>query len=299
MSIFEGSGVAIVTPYENNSIDYDKLGELLEWHISENTDAIIICGTTGETSTMTIEEHKETIKYAISKVNRRIPVIAGTGSNNTRHAIEMSKYAEEVGADGLLVVTPYYNKTTQQGLISHFTAIADSVEIPIILYNVPGRTGMNIEPETVLELSKHKNIQALKEASGNISYVAEIARICPDDFNIYSGNDDMIVPVLSLGGKGVISVVANILPKKTHELVNSYLEGDIVTSRDIQLSMNGLINSLFIETNPIPVKTAMNLMGMNVGNLRLPLTNMNESNLNTLINEMNKYGIEVRGEDDD
>lgn len=294
MSLFTGSGVAIITPFENDQVNYARLGELLEWHIAENTDAIIICGTTGETSTMTVEEHKETIKFAVDKVNQRIPVIAGTGSNNTKHAIEMSTYAEKVGVDGLLIVTPYYNKTTQKGLIAHYTAIADCVNTPIILYNVPSRTGMNIEPQTVLELSKHQNIIGIKEASGNISYATEIVRLCPADFNIYSGNDDMIIPILSLGGKGVISVVANILPNETHNLVTRYLTGDIVKARDLQLKMNGVINALFVETNPIPVKTAMNLMGMSVGNLRLPLTDMTENNLKILIDQMSKYGFEVR-----
>ncbi|EOD00892.1 4-hydroxy-tetrahydrodipicolinate synthase [Caldisalinibacter kiritimatiensis] len=294
MSIFKGSGVAIVTPYKEGKIDFKKLDELIEWHIEENTDAIIICGTTGEASTMSEEEHKEAIKFAVDKVNKRIPVIAGTGSNNTSHAIEMSKYAESVGADGLLVVTPYYNKTTQKGLIEHYTAIADSVNIPIIVYNVPGRTGVNILPKTLATLSKHPNIKAVKEASGNISQVAEIARLCPNDFDIYSGNDDIIVPVLSVGGKGVISVVANILPKDTHDIVIKYLEGNVDEARELQLKMKGLIDALFIETNPIPIKTAMNLLGMDVGDLRLPLTNMTEENTNILINELENYGLKVR-----
>ncbi len=295
MGLFTGSGVALVTPFKDNKIDYDKLGELIDWHIEKGTDAIIICGTTGETATMTDAEQKETIKFAIERTKKRIPVIAGTGSNNTHHAIELSQYAQKVGADGLLIVTPYYNKTTHKGLIEHYTAIANSVNIPIILYNVPGRTGLNLLPQTVVELAKHENIVAVKEASGNISQVAEIARLCPEDFYIYSGNDDMIVPLLSLGGKGVISVVANILPEDTHNMVMSYLEGDVKRARDLQLGMNGLVNALFIETNPIPVKTAMNLMGMEVGGFRLPLTSMSETNRNILIESMKEYNLSVEG----
>ncbi|KPU27755.1 4-hydroxy-tetrahydrodipicolinate synthase [Caloranaerobacter sp. TR13] len=294
MTLFTGSGVALVTPYKNGQIDFDKLGELIEWHIDNHTDAIIICGTTGEASTMTDEEQKQTIKFAVEKVNKRIPVIAGTGSNNTKHAIELSIYAEKVGADGLLIVTPYYNKTTQEGLIKHYLTIADEVNIPIIVYNVPGRTGLNIKPNTLAKLSEHPNIKAVKEASGNISQVAEIARLCPEDFYIYSGNDDMVVPLLSLGGKGVISVVANILPKDTHDMVMYYLNGDIDNARKLQLKMKGLIDALFIETNPIPVKTAMNLLGMDVGELRLPLTTMSEDNLQKLIKEMKNYGLSPR-----
>lgn len=294
MTLFKGSGVALVTPYKNGQIDFDKLGELIEWHIDNHTDAIIICGTTGEASTMTDEEQKQTIKFTVEKVNKRIPVIAGTGSNNTKHAIELSVYAENVGADGLLIVTPYYNKTTQKGLIEHYLAIANEVNIPIIVYNVPSRTGLNIKPSTLAELAKHPNIKAVKEASGNISQVAEIARLCPEDFYIYSGNDDMVVPLLSLGGKGVISVVANILPKDTHDMVMYYLNGDINNARKLQLKMKGLIDALFIETNPIPVKTAMNLLGMDVGELRLPLTSMSEDNLQKLIREMKNYGLSPR-----
>ena len=274
MCLFEGSGVALVTPFKDNGIDYDKLGELIDWQIENSTDAIIICGTTGESSTMTDAERRKTIEFAVKRANKRVPVIAGTGSNNTAYSIELSKYAEEVGVDGLLIVTPYYNKCTQKGVVEHYKAIADSVKLPIILYNVPGRTGFNLHPKTVLELSKIENIKAIKEASGDISLVAEIARLCGEDFYIYSGNDDMTVPVLSLGGKGVISVVANILPQDTHNMVMEFLNGNVKEATKLQLRMNGLINSLFIETNPIPVKTAMNLMGMNVGQFRLPLTDM-------------------------
>jgi len=291
MKLFKGSGVAIVTPFNEEGINLDKLRELLEWHIKEETDAIIICGTTGESATMSDEEKKEAIKFTVDVVNKRIPVIAGTGSNNTKHSIELSKYAESVGADGLLVVTPYYNKTTQKGLVEHYTAIADNVNIPIIIYNVPGRTGLNILPKTIAKLSKHPNICAVKEASGNIAQVAEIARLCDDNFLIYSGNDDMVVPLLSLGGVGVISVVANILPKDTHNMVMSYLNGDLATSRKLQLDMKPLIDALFIETNPIPIKEAMNLLEMEVGPARLPLTTMEENNLQILKNELKSYGL--------
>lgn len=291
--LFEGSGVAIVTPFKDGKINYDAMGNLIEWHIENKTDAIIVCGTTGESATMSDEERKTTIKFVVDKVNKRIPVIAGSGSNNTAYSVELSKYCQEVGADGLLVVTPYYNKSTQDGLIKHFTTIAESVDIPIILYNVPGRTGVNIKPTTVEKLSKVKNIVAIKEASGDISQVAEISRLCGDDFAIYSGNDDQIVPILSLGGSGVISVLANILPKETHDIVEKYLSGDIEEARKLQLSLNELVSSLFIEVNPIPVKAAMNLMGLEAGELRLPLVEISETNLKVLANNMKKCGIEI------
>ena len=291
--LFEGSGVALVTPFKDGKVNYEKLGELIEWHIANKTDSIIVCGTTGESATMTDEERKTTIKFVVDKVNKRIPVIAGSGSNNTAYSIELSKYCQAVGVDGLLIVTPYYNKSTQDGLIKHYTTIANSVDLPIILYNVPGRTGVNIKPSTVEKLSKIENIVAIKEASGDISQVAEIARLCGEDFTIYSGNDDQIVPILSLGGSGVISVLANVLPKETHDIVEKYLTGDVVESRKLQLGVNELVSSLFIEVNPIPVKAAMNLMGMEAGELRLPLTNINEQNLEILRNNMMKYGIKV------
>lgn len=292
MGLFKGSGVAIVTPFTtDNKVDFGKLSELLEFHVENKTDAIIICGTTGESSSLSDKEHKETIKYAVDVIDGRIPVIAGTGSNFTDYAVELSQYAEEVGADGLLVVTPYYNKANDLGLVKHFTKIADSVNIPIILYNVPGRTGVNMKASVVAELSKHKNIQGVKEASGDLSLATEISRLCPDDFFIYSGNDDVVVPMLSVGGSGVISVVANILPLETHEMVMSYLDGDIKKSLDLQLKMKPLIDSLFTEPNPIPVKTSMNLLGKEVGELRLPLCEMEESNLKTLTSEMTKYGL--------
>jgi len=291
--LFKGSGVALVTPFKDGKINYEKMGQLIEWHIENKTDAIIVCGTTGESATMTDEERKSTIKFVVDKVNKRIPVIAGSGSNNTSYSIELSKYCQEVGADGLLIVTPYYNKATQGGLIKHYTAIANSVDLPIILYNVPGRTGVNITPTTVEKLSKVENIVAIKEASGNISQVAEIARLCGEDFAIYSGNDDQIVPILSLGGIGVISVLANVLPKETHDIVEKYLSGDVEESRKLQLSLNELVNSLFIEVNPIPVKAAMNLMGMEAGELRLPLTNISEQNLEVLRKNMINAGIKL------
>ena len=289
--LFKGSGVALVTPFKDGKINFDKLGDIVEYHIENNTDALIVCGTTGEASTMTDEEQLATIKFVIEKTNKRIPVIAGTGSNNTAHSIHLSQEAEKLGADGLLVITPYYNKTTQPGIIAHFDAIAKSVNIPIIVYNVPGRTGVNIKPSTLLELSKIKNIVAVKEASGDIAQVAEMARLVPEGFAIYSGNDDMILPLLSLGGHGVISVVANICPKDTHDLVDKFFQGDLEVSRKLQLDMKPLIDSLFIEVNPIPVKTAMNLLGFEMGELRLPLVEMSPSNLEILKKELSNYGF--------
>lgn len=290
MSIFTGSGVAIVTPFNETGVDFHKLEELLNWHIEEGTDAIIICGTTGEASTMTETERKETIKFTVDTIKGRIPVIAGTGSNNTAASVEMSKWAESIGVDGLLVITPYYNKTTQLGCIKHFEAIAKSVNTPIITYNVPSRTGVNIEANTLVEIAKLPNIVAIKEASGNMSQVAQMAHLCPE-IDIYSGNDDQIVPIMSLGGKGVISVVANILPRDTHDICEKYLSGDVKGSLDLQLKMLPLINSLFIECNPIPVKTALNIIGKNVGPLRLPLVDMAENTKAVLTNAIKDYGI--------
>lgn len=291
MALFKGSGVAIVTPFNERGVDFDKLKELLEWHVDSNTDAIIICGTTGEASTMSTLEKKEVIKFTVNTINKRIPVIAGTGTNDTKASIEMSKWAESIGVDGLLVITPYYNQTNNRGLITHFTAISNEVNTPIILYNVPGRTGMNITPNTLLELTKLKNVVAIKEASGNISQVAKYKALCKDKIDIYSGNDDQIIPILSLGGIGVISVLSNIIPKDVHDMCEFYLEGKVNEALDIQLKSLTLTNSLFIETNPIPVKTALNLMGMNVGDLRLPLCSMEDNNLKTLENEMHQYGL--------
>lgn len=291
MSIFEGSGVAIVTPFTSDGVNYDKLKELLEWHITEGTDAIIICGTTGESTTMTEEEKKNVIKFTVDVVNKRIPVIAGTGSNNTLSSIKMSKYAESVGVDGLLVITPYYNKTNSKGLFKHFEAINNAVKTPIILYNVPGRTGVNITPENLEKLSHLSNVVAIKEASGNISQVAQMKALCGDRIDIYSGNDDQAVPILSLGGKGVISVLANIIPKAVHTMTKSYLDGDVKKALNLQLENLKLSNTLFIETNPIPVKTSMNLMGMEVGPLRLPLYEMDNNNLTKLKDTLKEYNL--------
>lgn len=287
---FTGSGVAIVTPFDGDKTNYDVLGELIEWHIASGTDAIIICGTTGEASTMPDEEHLAAIEYTVKKAAGRIKVIAGTGSNETAHAVALSKRAEELGADALLQVTPYYNKTTQKGLVAHFGAIANAVKIPIILYNVPSRTGVSISIDALKELAKIDNIVAIKEASGNISYTAKVAAEVPELY-IYSGNDDMIIPIMSLGGKGVISVLANVMPKETHEMCAAYLEGDTAKATSMQLEYLDLINKLFIEVNPIPVKTALNLMGKNAGNLRLPLIDMDEKNLEALKASMAKYGL--------
>lgn len=286
MSLFKGSGVAIVTPFTNDGVDFKKLEELLEWHIKSHTDAVIICGTTGEASTMTETERKETIKFTVDVVKKRIPVIAGTGSNNTESAVNMSKWAESIGVDGVLVITPYYNKTTQKGLVEHFKAVSKSISIPIIIYNVPSRTGMNILPKTLKELCKFDNIVAVKEASGNISQIAQIKALCRDRLDIYSGNDDQIIPIMALGGIGVISVLANIIPAEVHKMCDLYINGNTSEALKMQLDLLDLTNSLFIETNPIPVKTAMNLMGMNVGGLRLPLCDMVDSNLEVLKKEM-------------
>lgn len=292
MSLFKGAGVAIVTPFDaDNKINFPKLQELIDWQIAEKTDAIIICGTTGEAPTLRDEEHMEAIKFAVKAVGGRVPVIAGTGSNDTQHAVEMSQYAESVGADALLLVTPYYNKATQPGLIRHFTTIADSVSIPMILYSVPSRTSVNIDPQTVLTLSKHPNIQGIKEASGNIAQVVEIARLIPDDFYLYSGNDDMIVPLLSVGGHGVISVLSNVMPRQTHDMVMAYLEGDYAKAVKLQLGLKPLVNALFCEVNPIPVKTALNLMGKEVGPLRGPLYEMEPKNVEFLKNELKAAGL--------
>ena len=291
MSIFKGSGVAIITPFNENGIDYEKLRELLEWHIKESTDAIVICGTTGEATTMTEQEKKDAIKFTVDVVNKRIPVIAGTGGNNTKTSIEMSLYAESVGVDGILVITPYYNKTNAEGLLMHFKAINDAVKTPIILYNVPSRTNMNITPETLLKLTELNNVVAIKEASGDMSQVAKMKALCGDKIDIYSGNDDQIIPILSLGGIGVISVAANIIPKTVHDMCDLYLKGDCFKATKIQLEYLELMNNLFIETNPIPVKTAMNVIGMNVGELRLPLYKMNDKNKETLVNTLKKYNL--------
>jgi len=288
--LFTGSGVAIVTPFTNDGIDFPKLGKLIDYHIENNTDAIIICGTTGEASTMHDPEHMAAIEFAVKHTAGRLPVIAGTGSNYTKHSIDLSKYAQSVGADGLLQVTPYYNKTTQKGLYEHFKAIADSVDIPIILYNVPSRTGMNIAVDTLAKLAEIDNITSIKEASGNISYVTEIAAKVPE-LDIYSGNDDMVVPVMSVGGIGVISVAANIIPKQMHDMCALYMQGDVKAALKLQLDALELINKLFIEVNPIPIKTAMNLLGCNVGALRQPLCDMTDANLEALKKALKGYGL--------
>lgn len=292
MSLFTGSGVAIVTPFsQDGSINFEAFEKLIEFQIENETDAIIVCGTTGEASTLTDEEQIEAIKFAVDKVKKRVPVIAGAGSNYTEHGLELCKKSRNVGADGLLIVTPYYNKTTQKGLVNYYTKIAASVDIPIIMYSVKSRTGLNIDPSTCLELSKIENIVAIKEASGDISQVAKIAALCGDTLDIYSGNDDQIVPLLSLGGKGVISVLANVAPKNTHDMVMKYLQGDIKESMKLQLDAIELINALFLEVNPIPVKAALNLMGYNAGTYREPLLEMENANLNKLENAMKNYGL--------
>lgn len=296
MAIFKGAGVAIITPMKaNKEVDFEKLGEIIEFQIANGTDSIIICGTTGEASTLTHEEHLECIRYCVEKVNKRIPVIAGTGSNCTETAIYLSKEAEKYGVDGLLLVTPYYNKATQKGLIAHFTAIANSVNVPIILYNVPGRTGCNLLPKTVVELAKNvKNIVGIKEASGNITQVTELVHLANGCIDVYSGCDEIIVPILALGGAGVISVLSNVAPKETHDIVAKFFEGDIKESLRLQLKYLPLINALFCEVNPIPAKAAMNLMGFEVGSLRMPLTEMEEENKERLAKEMEAVGIQVK-----
>lgn len=298
MAIFTGAGVAIITPMtETGAVNYEKLAEILEYQIANHTDAIIICGTTGESATLSEKEHSEVIRYTIRKVAGRVPVIAGTGSNCTRTAIELSVEAEKDGADGLLLVTPYYNKATQKGLIAHFTKIANSVKIPCILYSVQSRTGVNIAPETMAYLVKHvENIVGIKEASGNISQIAKIAQLTGGDIDIYSGNDDQIVPILSLGGKGVISVLSNIAPQETHDIVAKYMEGDLKGSLDLQLKALPLVEKLFCEVNPIPVKTAMNMMGWEVGPLRMPLSEMEEEHKAQLKAAMEEFGIKAKGE---
>lgn len=292
--LFKGSAVAIVTPFtEDGKVNFDKFGELLEFQIANGTDAVVVCGTTGEATTMTTEEQLELIKYAVEKVNKRIPVIAGSGSNNTMHSVFMSQECEKLGVDGLLVITPYYNKANKAGLKRHFETIAASVKLPIILYNVPGRTCVNISPSLIAELAKIDNIVAVKEASGDLGQVAKIASLVPDDFAIYSGNDDTIVPLLSLGGHGVISVLANICPQETHDMVAKFLDGDVQGSKELQLKLDALIAALFIEVNPVPVKTALNLIGYEVGDFRLPLAEMEEKNLSVLRDELVNSGFKV------
>lgn len=294
--LFQGSAVALVTPFtKENKVNYDKLEELVEFHIKNNTDAIVVCGTTGEASTLDDKEHVAAIKCVIDAVNKRIPVIAGTGGNDTEHSIMLSRIAENFSADGLLIINPYYNKGNKSGIKAHFTKIAQSVEIPIILYNVPSRTGVNLSPKLIAELAYGvENIVGIKEASGDMAQVAEIARLVDDNFSIYSGNDDSTLPLLSLGGAGVISVLANICPRESHDLVYSFLSGNVEKSRELQLNMKPLIDALFVEVNPVPVKTAMNLLGMDVGNLRLPLSHMEASNINLLKQELKNFGFDLK-----
>ena len=290
-TIFKGCGTAIATPFTEDGVNFEEFGKLLEEQIKQEVDAIIVCGTTGESATMTDKERKDTIKFAIDKVAKRAKVIAGTGSNNTRAAVELSKYAESVGADGILVVTPYYNKTTQAGLIEHYKAIAEAVTLPIIMYSVPSRTGVNINPETCVELSKIKNIVAIKEASGNLSQVAKIAALCRDNLDIYSGNDDQIVPILSLGGKGVISVLSNVMPRYTHDMTQKFFDGKIIEATQMQLDAIDLIDALFSEVNPIPVKYALNLMGYNYGKPRLPLVELSAKNQERMREAMKNHNL--------
>ena len=291
--IFKGCGTAIITPFTKDGINFEAFRKLIEFQIKEGVDSIIVCGTTGESSTMTLDEKKSAIKFAIDVANKRVPIIAGTGGNCTKSVVELSKYAESVGADALLIVTPYYNKTTQSGLVAHYTAIANSTTLPIILYNVPGRTGLNILPSTCLELSKVNNIVAIKEASGNISQVAEIAALCKDNLHIYSGNDDQILPILSLGGLGVISVLSNIIPNDVHKMTSYFFSGETKKATELQLNTLELTSALFCEVNPIPVKAACNMLGFNCGTPRLPLIEMSDSGKERLKNAMINYGIKT------
>jgi len=291
-TIFTGAAIAIITPMNaDGSINYDELGELIDDQIKKGTDGIVICGTTGEASTMTDDEHLDCIKFAVKQAAGRVPVIAGTGSNDTAYAVKLSQEAEAAGADALLLVTPYYNKTTQRGLIAHFTAIADAVNVPIILYNIPGRTGVNIDVATVKELAKHKNIAAIKEASGNISYAAKLIAECGDNIDVYSGNDDQIVPLMSLGAKGVISVLSHVIPAETHQMAQYCLDNNFAAAMKMQIEYLDLINDLFIEVNPIPVKEAMNMIGWNAGPCRLPLYEMSDEHKAKLRASLRKHGL--------
>ena len=292
--LFEGCGTAIATPFNENGVNLEEFKRLVEDQIENNVDALIVCGTTGESATMTEEERLQTIECAVKTSNGRIPIIAGTGANNTKAVIEMNKKVEQLGVDGVLIVTPYYNKTTQEGLLAHYKVIAENTKLPIILYNVPSRTGVNIKPETCLKLSKISNIVAIKEASGDLSQIAEIINLCGEELSIYSGNDDQIVPVLSLGGKGVISVLANVAPKETHDMVQKYLDGDVVGAREIQIKAIPLCEALFCEVNPIPVKKAVELMGLCEGNLRMPLTELEPEHTEKLKKAMTGFGVKIQ-----
>ena len=289
--IFKGCGTAIVTPFNKDGVDFNEFKKLIEFQIENKADSIIVCGTTGESSTMTQEERKQTIEFAVKTVNGRIPVIAGTGGNCTAQVIEFTKWAESIGVNGALIVTPYYNKTTQDGLVAHYTAIAKETSLPIILYSVPGRTGVNITPATCLKLSKIENIVAIKEASGNLSQIAEIANLCGDNLNIYSGNDDQITPILSVGGIGVISVLSNLVPEYTHNIIENFFNGNIKDSITAQIKAVPLVSALFCEVNPIPVKAALNMIGYNVGTPRLPLIEMSDNGKEKLKTELINFGL--------
>ncbi len=292
-TVFTGSGVALITPFNENGIDYDRLKVLIDYHINHETDSIIIAGTTGEAATMTIEEHEQVLEFSCKYANGRIPIIAGTGNNDTKCAIRLSKYAESVGADGLLMVTPYYNKTSQRGLVQHYYAVANEVKVPIILYNVPSRTGVTIKPETLYELGQKENIVAIKEASGDISAATKMMQLCGDFIDMYSGNDDSIVPLMSIGGKGVISVLANIFPDETHRICQHCFDGDFKAAAKLQLDFIDVVDALFCEVNPIPVKTAMKLMGMDNGLLRLPLYEMADNTLAQLKAALINKGVKI------
>ncbi|MBQ9937882.1 MAG: 4-hydroxy-tetrahydrodipicolinate synthase [Oscillospiraceae bacterium] len=290
--IFTGAGVAIVTPMNaDGSVNFEKLGELIDWQVENNTDAIIICGTTGESPTLTDDEHLKCIYYATERTAGRIPVVAGASSNDTAYAIMLAKESKSAGADGILCVTPYYNKTSQTGLIKHYNMIADATDLPVILYNVPSRTGCNIQPNTYLELSKHPNIVAAKEANGDISSVALTKALCGDNLDIYSGNDDQIVPILSLGGIGVISVLSNVLPRETHDICQLYFDGKVKESAKLQLDLISMVGALFCDVNPIPVKAALNMMGKNVGSCRMPLCDTSDANLERIKNELVRLNL--------
>ena len=290
-TVFKGVATALITPLDENGVNYEKLGKLIDWQIEEGINAIVICGTTGEASTLTDEEHRAAIKFAVERANKRVPIIAGTGSNDTDYAVDLTRFACEVGVDGVLVVTPYYNKTSQVGLIKMFTTIADSSSVPVILYNVPSRTGVNIEPATYLKLAEHPMITGIKEASGNISALAKTASLLKGKLDIYSGNDDEIVPIMSLGGVGVISVLSNLLPKKTVEICDSFLKGDVTRARDLQLELLPLINALFSDVNPIPVKAAMAHMGFCDNYLRLPLVELAKDKEEVLVKLMKEQNL--------
>ena len=290
-TIFTGSCVALVTPFRDNKIDFDRFRELIDWHIENGTDAILVAGTTGETSTLTDQEHLDLLRVAGEHIAGRVPYIAGTGSNDTAYSIMLSKYAEEQGADAVLVINPYYNKSTQKGIYVHIKAIADAIKVPIIVYNVPSRTGANISVSTMQKLAEIPNVQAVKEASGDISQITEIARTCGDKLDVYSGNDDQTLPILSVGGKGIISVSANIIPKDMHDLVSAFMYGNVDKARKIQFDTNLINLAMFYETNPIPVKTAMRLLGTDTGEMRLPLVEMEEANEARLVEALKEYGL--------